>query len=140
VSTEGLAGLLQRAAQQERDWRTVTVRLPESASGPVSFAIDRGDGGQPQLRSTLTLDRAGAVVRYEAFADQGAGRRLRSLMRFAHTARSWARGPDRGGCGVCWCRGSRVDRHGPGSASSARMAVAPALTRRHVPSPENPAT
>jgi uncharacterized iron-regulated membrane protein len=85
VSTEGLAGLLQRAAQQERDWRTVTVRLPESASGPVSFAIDRGDGGQPQLRSTLTLDRAGAVVRYEAFADQGAGRRLRSLMRFAHT-------------------------------------------------------
>jgi len=85
VSTEGLAGLLQRAAQQERDWRTVTVRLPESASGPVSFAIDRGDGGQPQLRSTLTLDRAGAVVRYETFADQGPGRRLRSLMRFAHT-------------------------------------------------------
>jgi uncharacterized iron-regulated membrane protein len=85
VSTDGLDGMLQRAAQQERDWQTMTVRLPESARGPVSVAIDRGDGGQPQLRSTLTLDRSGSVVRYETFADQGPGRRLRSLMRFAHT-------------------------------------------------------
>ena len=85
VSAEGLDGLLQRAAQQERDWQTMSVRLPDAPRGPVSFAIDRGDGGQPQLRSTLTLDRAGAVVRYETFADQGPGRRLRSLMRFAHT-------------------------------------------------------
>jgi uncharacterized iron-regulated membrane protein len=85
VATEGLDGLLQRAAQQERDWQTMTVRLPDAPRGPVSFAIDRGDGGQPQLRSTLTLGRAGAVVRYETFADQGPGRRLRSLMRFAHT-------------------------------------------------------
>jgi uncharacterized iron-regulated membrane protein len=51
----------------------------------MAFAIDRGDGGQPQLRSTLTLDRAGAVVTYENFASQSPGRRLRSLMRFAHT-------------------------------------------------------
>ena len=85
ASANGIDGLLQRAAQQERDWQTMTVRLPESARGPVSVAIDRGDGGQPQLRSTLTLDGAGAVVRYETFADQGPGRRLRSLMRFAHT-------------------------------------------------------
>ena len=85
VSLDGLDGLLQRATQQEHDWQTVSVRLPESSRGPVSFAIDRGDGGQPQLRSTLTLDRAGSVVRYETFADQGPGRRLRSLMRFAHT-------------------------------------------------------
>jgi len=58
VSLDGLDGLLQRATQQEHDWQTVSVRLPESSRGPVSFAIDRGDGGQPQLRSTLTLDRA----------------------------------------------------------------------------------
>ncbi len=58
----GLNGLLTRAAQQEADWRTISVRVPESARGPVAFAIDRGDGGQPQLRSTLTLDRDGAAV------------------------------------------------------------------------------
>lgn len=85
VSAEGLDGALQRAAQQERDWQTMTVRLPETARAPVSVAIDRGDGGQPHLRSTLTLARDGSVVRYETFADQGPGRRLRSLLRFAHT-------------------------------------------------------
>jgi uncharacterized iron-regulated membrane protein len=85
VSTQGLDGLLQRAAQQEPDWQTLTLRLPESARDPVNISIDRGDGGQPQLRSTLTLDRSAAVVRYETFASQGPGRRLRTLMRFAHT-------------------------------------------------------
>jgi uncharacterized iron-regulated membrane protein len=85
VSTQGLDGLLQRAAQQERGWQTLTLRLPESARGPVSIAIDRGDGGQPQLRSTLILDRSASVVRYETFASQGPGRRIRTLMRFAHT-------------------------------------------------------
>jgi uncharacterized iron-regulated membrane protein len=85
VFTQGLDASLQRAARQERDWRTLSVRLPESARAPVSVAIDRGDGGQPQLRSTLTLERSGDVARYETFADQSRGRRLRSLMRFAHT-------------------------------------------------------
>jgi uncharacterized iron-regulated membrane protein len=50
------------------------------------FGIDRGGGGQPQLRSTLSFDRAsGAVLSYETFADQSLGRRLRSVLRFAHT-------------------------------------------------------
>jgi uncharacterized iron-regulated membrane protein len=67
-------------------WRTINVRVPESNRGPVVFAIDKGDGGQPHLRSTLTLDRAtGTVVTYEAFDDQSLGRRLRSISRFAHT-------------------------------------------------------
>jgi uncharacterized iron-regulated membrane protein len=81
----GLDGLLTRAAQQEADWQTISVRVPESPRGPVAFAIDRGDGGQPQLRSTLTLDRDGAAVSYEDFSTQSPGRRMRSIMRFAHT-------------------------------------------------------
>ena len=81
----GLDGLLTRAAQQEGDWQTISVRIPESPRGPVAFAIDRGDGGQPQLRSTLTLDRDGAAVSYEDFSTQSPGRRMRSIMRFAHT-------------------------------------------------------
>ena len=81
----GLNRLLARAVQQERDWQTINVRIPDSSRGPVAFAIDRGNGGQPQLRSTLTLDRAGAVVTYETFASQTPGRQMRSIMRFAHT-------------------------------------------------------
>jgi uncharacterized iron-regulated membrane protein len=86
TSVEGLNNLWSRAEQQVEGWRTINVRVPESNRASVVFAIDKGDGGQPQLRSTLTLDRAtGEVVTYEAFGDQSLGRRLRSISRFAHT-------------------------------------------------------
>jgi uncharacterized iron-regulated membrane protein len=85
-SLEGLNSLWSRAEQQVEGWRTINVRVPESNGAPVVFAIDKGDGGQPQHRSTLTLDRGtGEVVSYEAFGDQSLGRRLRSISRFAHT-------------------------------------------------------
>jgi uncharacterized iron-regulated membrane protein len=74
-----------KAQQQVPGWTTINLRLPSSDREPLPFAIDTGDGGQPQLRSTLTVDRAGAVVSYESFADQSPGRRLRSISRFAHT-------------------------------------------------------
>jgi uncharacterized iron-regulated membrane protein len=81
-----LGPLFTRAAEQVPGWTTINVRIPDSAGAPVVFAIDRGDGGQPQLRSTLTLDAAtGAVIAYDSFADQTLGRRLRSIARFAHT-------------------------------------------------------
>ncbi len=83
--SDGLNALWEQAERQVPGWRTIAVRLPLGPES-TSFAIDRGDGGQPQLRSTLTLDRAtGAVVAHETFGDQGPGRRLRSIARFAHT-------------------------------------------------------
>jgi uncharacterized iron-regulated membrane protein len=85
VSVEGLTPLLARARQQEPDWRTINLRLPASPEAPVVFAIDRGDGGQPHLRSTLTLTRAGEVMSYENFGSLSTGRRIRNVMRFAHT-------------------------------------------------------
>jgi uncharacterized iron-regulated membrane protein len=82
----GLNGLWTVAEKQVADWRTINVRIPASERAPVVFAIDKGDGGRPQHRSTLTLNRAtGEVVSFEAFADQSLGRRLRSISRFAHT-------------------------------------------------------
>jgi uncharacterized iron-regulated membrane protein len=85
-SLDGLDARWDAARAQTHEWRTINMRIPASATAPVVFAIDRGDGGQPQLRSTLALDRqTGAVVSYETFTDQTPGRRLRSVMRFAHT-------------------------------------------------------
>jgi uncharacterized iron-regulated membrane protein len=82
----GLNALMARAERQVPGWRSINMRLPTSTTGSVVFAIDRGDGGQPQLRSTLTLDRAsGEIVRYEAFSDLTRGRQIRNVMRFAHT-------------------------------------------------------
>ena len=86
LDVEGLARLLALAEQQEPAWRTIALRLPANSAAPVSFNIDRGDGGQPHLRSTLTLVRAtGAIDTYETFAAQTPARRLRSILRFAHT-------------------------------------------------------
>ena len=82
----GLDALLARAEGQVEGWRTVTLQLPQRPDAPVTFAIDRGNGGQPQLRSQLTLDRAtGEVVRWEQYSNNTPGRRMRSWLRFAHT-------------------------------------------------------
>lgn len=85
-SLAGIDPLLARAERQVEGWRSIGVQLPTKADAPVTFTIDRGDGGQPQKRAQLTLERAsGEVARWEPFESYTAGRRLRSYMRFAHT-------------------------------------------------------
>ena len=85
-TTLPIARAVQSATAQAPDWRSLAIRLPNSASTPISIAVDRGTGGQPQLRGTLTADAAsGDVVRWEAFESQTRGRRWRSYLRFAHT-------------------------------------------------------
>ena len=82
----GLNQLWDPAERQVAGWRSIAMPLPESPRGPVVFTIDTGDGGQPQKRATLTLDRAtGGVLRWEDFPSLNAGRRLRSWTRFLHT-------------------------------------------------------
>jgi uncharacterized iron-regulated membrane protein len=86
ASIDGLNALWTRAEQQVPGWRTINLRVPASDRAPVVFAIDKGDGGQPQHRSTLTLARqTGEVVTFEDFSSLTLGRRIRNVMRFAHT-------------------------------------------------------
>lgn len=78
--------LWARAEQQVEGWRTIGVRFGGNPAAPLVFTIDRGTGGQPQLRGTLTMDRAsGNAVRWETYTDQTPGRQLRTFFRFAHT-------------------------------------------------------
>ena len=90
VRVANLDALFARAEQQVADWRSINLRLPTAADAPLAFAVDQGNGGQPQLRSTLTLDAAtGNVVRWETFESQSLGRRLRSWSRFTHTGEAF---------------------------------------------------
>ena len=90
IPVDGLNALWGRAEQQEPDWQSINMRLSPSVDVPVTFTIDRGNGGQPDKRSTLILDRRTAtVVRWERFSDQNLGRRLRSLARFTHTGEAF---------------------------------------------------
>ncbi len=74
------------ALQQRPAWQTITLRLPVAITPTLAFTIDEGGPGQPQYRGTLTVDRAsGAVATWEGFEAGTAGRKLRSLLRFAHT-------------------------------------------------------
>ena len=86
VDLGGLDAFLARAEQQVGAWRTISLRMPADDKAPLVFVIDQGSGGQPQKRGTLTLDRAtGAVVKWEPFGSTSPGRRLRTILRFAHT-------------------------------------------------------
>ena len=68
-------------------WRTLTLTLPTAASATtVRFAIDEGNGGQPQRRHTMTLDTAsGAVAAWAPFESQSTGQKARAWIRFLHT-------------------------------------------------------
>ncbi|MGH9647473.1 MAG: PepSY domain-containing protein, partial [Bryobacteraceae bacterium] len=58
-------------------------------NAPFTFAIDRGDGTQPQRRGTLTVNRAsGAVMSWTDFSNNSTGQQLRLLARFTHTGES----------------------------------------------------
>jgi uncharacterized iron-regulated membrane protein len=82
----GYDALLARAAE-EGDWRTLTLNIPtDAAASTVRIGIDQGNGGQPYLRHTLTLDATtGAVAAWAPFSSQSAGQKARSWVRFLHT-------------------------------------------------------
>jgi uncharacterized iron-regulated membrane protein len=84
-----LAGVDEALAVAEREtagWNTIAVRLPAAANSSFNITVDRGGTGQPQLRSTLTVDRrSGAIANVEKFESQNLGRRTRSWLRFVHT-------------------------------------------------------
>jgi uncharacterized iron-regulated membrane protein len=84
--TAGIDASWSAAQQDIPAWRTMTTRFATSPSAPVVVTVDEGYGGQPQLRTTLTFDRASAAVaKRETFESLSPGRRLRSWLRFAHT-------------------------------------------------------
>ena len=82
----GLDAHWRRAASHVSGWRLITMRLPGSGHDAVTFVIDQGYAGQPQKRTTVTLDRqSGAIENSEAYSDFNRGRQIRTWLRFVHT-------------------------------------------------------
>ena len=85
-TSAALTAVVSAASATVTNWRTLAIRLPATPTAPTVVTIDRGTGGQPQYRDTLTLDSQTArVVKWEPFTAQTTGRRWRSYLRFAHT-------------------------------------------------------
>lgn len=86
ASFTNLDALVAQAQKNQPEWRTITFPVPSTEDAPVTFNVDSGNGGQPQKRTSLTLDRATAEIkRTEVLTDQDAGRQARQWMRFVHT-------------------------------------------------------
>lgn len=84
-----LDALLNAAREQTTDWERITLQLPDDTADSVSFAVDYGTGGQPQLRDTLVLDAATGAARWQPFTDQTPGRQARLWVRFLHTGEAF---------------------------------------------------
>jgi uncharacterized iron-regulated membrane protein len=84
---DGLAIPLEQAKTQDPTWVQITMRLPSKEDpSSVQFTIVNGIEGRPDHRSQLVLKRdSGEVIRWEPFAKNNAGRRLRIWFRFLHT-------------------------------------------------------
>jgi uncharacterized iron-regulated membrane protein len=86
VSYDGLGGLFARASLKVSGWQTIGLRLPNAADATATFSIDSGNGGRPDKRAQLTLDRkTGEEVKWEPFSSFNRGRQLRTWIRFTHT-------------------------------------------------------
>lgn len=82
----GLDALWARAERQVPGWTVISLRVPARPDSPVTFVIQEPVGSHPFPRSQLTLDPITAeIVRWEPFAGQSLGRRLRSWVRPLHT-------------------------------------------------------
>ena len=85
LALDGLNTIWARAESVD-GWETLALRVPSARDRQVIVTVDRGTGGQPQRRAQLTFERAtGAIVSSEPFQSLSAGRRVRSILRFAHT-------------------------------------------------------
>lgn len=80
-----IARAVSAEVQAQPGWRTVTIRPGASATAPTTVVVDRGTAGQPQFRTTVTIDAGGQVTARDTFADATRGRQLRTFARFAHT-------------------------------------------------------
>lgn len=85
TNLQGLTAALAAAEKQVPNWQTIQLQMPRDARRPFSLLVDSGNGGRPDLRSELVVDRGGSVVRATNFASYSLGRRLRSWVRFSHT-------------------------------------------------------
>jgi uncharacterized iron-regulated membrane protein len=81
-----LNAFFERAEQQVPGWVAITLRFPQQPGAPLIANIQEVDSWHPNPRSQLTLNASNAeAVKWEPFAGQNMGRKLRSWVKPLHT-------------------------------------------------------
>jgi uncharacterized iron-regulated membrane protein len=86
VDYTSLDRALARAAEAMPTWRTVALRPPVRANGPVTLTLTDRAHWNAFARSQLAVQATGEVARWEPYAEQSAGQKARGWVRFGHTA------------------------------------------------------
>lgn len=74
------------AKNQVADWKTISLRVPNSPTASWVFTIDQGNGARPDLRGQLTLNPVSLeVVSWEGYESQATARKIRTWIRWLHT-------------------------------------------------------
>jgi len=125
--------LFDIAATRRTGWRSISMQLPGAQDAAVQFTLDRGNGGQPQLRDTLVLDtRSGEVADWQPFSSQTTGRQVRSWIRYLHTGEALGVA---GQSVAAFVSFTSLVMVWTGLALAYRRLILPMLRRRHNASP-----
>jgi len=81
-----LAQYVAAAASAHPEWAQLTITLPDARANVTRIAVAEGNTYRPDLRWTLDVDRASAVVASSSgYDDLSTARKLRAWVRFGHT-------------------------------------------------------
>ncbi|PTY03605.1 hypothetical protein DB346_06975 [Verrucomicrobia bacterium LW23] len=88
--TAGLNTTFPVAASKVQGWTMINTQLSERQTASITYTIDRGNGTQPYLTDSLTLNRTtGAEEKWVPFASKSAGDQLRGWVRYGHTGEAF---------------------------------------------------
>ena len=74
------------AAQQDLQWKTVTIPVSSNRDRALVVSVDRSPGGMPEKVSRLTFDEhTGVLIKTTRFMDSDPAGQLRARARFLHT-------------------------------------------------------
>lgn len=81
-----LAQYVAAAVAARPDWAQLTITMPDANAGETRIVVAEGNTYRPDLRWTLDLDRATAVVaKSSGYEDLSTARQLRAWVRYGHT-------------------------------------------------------
>lgn len=78
--------LIAQATANFRNWRRVTITLPEPDAATLDLSVDWGNGTQPSRKRSVTIARDGSGMVGPPFGDTSSpAQKMRRYLRFVHT-------------------------------------------------------
>jgi uncharacterized iron-regulated membrane protein len=78
--------MFNTATTMRENWTTITMTYPKTTDQDIRFSVDTGNGGEPQKKADLYLNRDNGVQsKWEPYQNYSAGKQARYYIRYLHT-------------------------------------------------------